>query len=133
MRISDWSSDVCSSDLSGLWPLSFPFRSISIRCRRQCPPVTNEEYTPWSIARQSRPSCPMTSRDNLAKNLRLLRTSRGFSQEALADVAGIDRTYVSALERRKYSISIDRLDQIAQALGVKPYILLMDVMPDKTA
>src|SRR3546814_1047674 len=82
MRISDWSSDVCSSDL-----------------------VTNEEYTPWSIARQSRPSCPMTSRDNLAKNLRLLRTSRGFSQEALADVAGIDRTYVSALERRKYSRS----------------------------
>lgn len=71
----------------------------------------------------------MSSRDNLARNLRLLRTSRGLSQEALADAAGIDRTYVSALERRKYSISIDRLDQIAGPLGVEAYMLLMERMP----
>ena len=49
----------------------------------------------------------------------------GLSQEALADAAGIDRTYVSALERQKYSLSLDRLDQIALALGVEPHALLM--------
>jgi len=71
----------------------------------------------------------MSSRENLARNLRSLRTSRGLSQEALAHAAGIDRTYVSALERRKYSISIDRLDQLATPLGVEPHILLMKTLP----
>jgi transcriptional regulator with XRE-family HTH domain len=71
----------------------------------------------------------MSSRENLARNLRFLRTSRGLSQEALADAAGIDRTYVSALERTKYSVSIDRLDQIAHTLGVEPHVLLMTTMP----
>jgi transcriptional regulator with XRE-family HTH domain len=67
----------------------------------------------------------VSSRENLARNLKALRTSKGLSQEALADAAGIDRTYVSALERRKYSLSIDRLDQLAATLGVEPYMLLM--------
>ncbi|WP_157220442.1 helix-turn-helix transcriptional regulator [Flavisphingomonas formosensis] len=67
----------------------------------------------------------MASRDHLARNLKRLRTAQGLSQEALAYAAGIDRTYVSALERRKYSLSIDRLDQLASSLGVEPYVLLM--------
>jgi len=71
----------------------------------------------------------VSSRENLARNLKALRTSKGLSQEALADAAGIDRTYVSALERRKYSLSIDRLDQLATTLGVEPYILLMSEVP----
>jgi len=58
-----------------------------------------------------------------------LRTAKGLSQEALADAAGIDRTYVSALERQKYSLSIDRLDQIASSLGVAPHVLLMPAAP----
>jgi transcriptional regulator with XRE-family HTH domain len=69
----------------------------------------------------------VSSRENLARNLKALRTSKGLSQEALADAAGIDRTYVSALERQKYSLSIDRLDQLAGTLGVEPHILLMSV------
>ena len=71
----------------------------------------------------------MASREHLARNLKELRTARGLSQEALADKAGIDRTYVSALERRKYSLSIDRLDRIASSLGVEPYVLLMPTPP----
>lgn len=62
-----------------------------------------------------------------------MRTAKGLSQEALADSAGIDRTYVSALERRKYSLSIDRLDQIALALDVEPYELLKPMPPDAEA
>jgi transcriptional regulator with XRE-family HTH domain len=75
------------------------------------------------------PYLKMSSRENLARNLRVWRTARGLSQEALAHAAGIDRTYVSALERCKYSISIDRLDQLARSLGVEPHILLMDELP----
>jgi transcriptional regulator with XRE-family HTH domain len=71
----------------------------------------------------------VSSRENLARNLKALRTSKGLSQEALADAAGIDRTYVSALERRKYSLSIDRLDLLAATLGVEPHILLMSEAP----
>lgn len=75
----------------------------------------------------------MSSRDNLARNIRHLRAAKGMSQEGLAHEAGIHRTYVSALERREYSVSIDRLDRLAASLGVKPYTLLMDELPDTGA
>ena len=41
----------------------------------------------------------------------------------------IDRTYISALERQKYSVTIDRLDEIAKPLGVDTYVLLMNDLP----
>ncbi len=71
----------------------------------------------------------MSSRKTLAHNLRVLRAARGFSQEALADAAMVDRTYISALERQKYSVTIDRLDEIAKPLGVETYVLLMKDLP----
>ena len=60
----------------------------------------------------------MNARDILAKNLRALRRTKGWSQEELADRAQIDRTYVSALERCIYAASVDVLDRLANALGV---------------
>jgi transcriptional regulator with XRE-family HTH domain len=75
----------------------------------------------------------MSSREILARNLRVLRNAKGLSQEALADAAGIDRTYVSSLERRKYSVSIDRLDKLAAQLGVKTHVLLMETLPPGVA
>lgn len=71
----------------------------------------------------------MTSRQILADNLKILRARKGLSQEALADAAEIDRTYVSSLERKKYSASIDRLDRLAAQLDVPTYHLLMPDMP----
>ncbi|MBU3077631.1 helix-turn-helix domain-containing protein [Sphingomonas quercus] len=88
-----------------------------------------DEYTPWIVTRLCRLFGLVASREHLARNLKHLRTARGLSQEALADAAGIDRTYVSALERQKYSLSIDRLDQIALSLGVEPHVLLMPNLP----
>lgn len=61
----------------------------------------------------------------LADNLRRLRAERGLSQEALADAAAIDRTYVSLLERQKYSASVDMIERLAQALSVAPYQLII--------
>lgn len=68
----------------------------------------------------------MSSRLALATNMRSLREARGLSQEALADLAGIDRTYVSALERQRYAASVDTLDKLADALKVRPVELLID-------
>lgn len=66
----------------------------------------------------------MTLRQILGSNLRRIRTDRGLSQEALADMAGIDRTYVSALERQLYSVSIDTIEKLADVLEVQPTALL---------
>lgn len=71
----------------------------------------------------------MSSRETLAQNLRVLRAARGMSQEALADAAKVDRTYISALEREKYSVTIDRLDELARSFGLEPHVLLMKNLP----
>lgn len=66
----------------------------------------------------------MTLRDVFAVNLKKYRYLRGFSQEELAHRADIDRTYVSALERRVYAASIDVLERLAIELSVEPADLL---------
>ncbi len=71
----------------------------------------------------------MNVREVFAYNLKKFRRLRGISQEELAYLADIDRTYVSALERRVYSVSIDVLASIAAALAVQPHELLLK--PDR--
>ena len=53
----------------------------------------------------------------VARNLRRLRVLRGISQENLAVDAGIDRTYVSRLERGLENPTVAVLDRLATALG----------------
>ena len=50
--------------------------------------------------------------------LRETRTEKGLSQEALADRAGLHRTYISQIERGLKSPSLKSLEQIANALGL---------------
>jgi transcriptional regulator with XRE-family HTH domain len=66
----------------------------------------------------------MDIRDVLALNLRKLRGDRGLSQEELAHLADIDRTYVSAIERCIHAASVDVVDKMANALGVEAADLL---------
>jgi transcriptional regulator with XRE-family HTH domain len=66
----------------------------------------------------------MDIREVLARNLRRCRQAKGLSQEALAHEAGVDRTYISALERSAYSASITMVDRLAKVLGVEPSALL---------
>ncbi|WP_292532503.1 helix-turn-helix transcriptional regulator [Methylocystis sp.] len=58
--------------------------------------------------------------------MRRLRAERGLSQEALAHEAGMNRTYLSAVERAERNVSIDNIDRIAKGLDVEPWILLRD-------
>jgi transcriptional regulator with XRE-family HTH domain len=60
------------------------------------------------------------------KRLREVRTSKGVSQEKLADLAGLHRTYVSSVERGERNISLVNIHGLAQALGVK----MAELMPD---
>lgn len=55
-----------------------------------------------------------------ARNLKRLRAEAGLSQETLAFQAGLDRTYISALERGLYSASIVTIERLAKALDVEP-------------
>ena len=50
--------------------------------------------------------------------LRALRAGLGISQEAFADKCGLDRTYISGIERGKRNVSLRNLERIAKALGV---------------
>jgi len=62
----------------------------------------------------------------LAKNMRLLRNDLGLSQEELAHKAKLHRTYIGMIERSERNLSIDNIEKIANALGVKPHQLLLD-------
>ncbi len=63
-------------------------------------------------------------RDILAKNMRRLRAKRGLTQEALAHDSGINRTYLSSVERAERNVSIDNIARIAKGLQVEPWKLL---------
>ncbi|MEL7029061.1 MAG: helix-turn-helix transcriptional regulator [Pseudomonadota bacterium] len=65
-------------------------------------------------------------RATLAKNIRLARAEQGLSQEELADLAGIDRTYVSGIERGLRNPTITVVAKFAEALGTTTPILLTD-------
>jgi transcriptional regulator with XRE-family HTH domain len=58
--------------------------------------------------------------------MRRLRAARGLSQEALAHECGINRTYLSAVERAERNISIDNIARIAKGLNVDPWKLMKD-------
>lgn len=52
------------------------------------------------------------------ERVREIRQSRSLSQEALADRADLDRTYISSVERGRRNISLRNIEAIADALGV---------------
>ncbi|EHR00968.1 helix-turn-helix domain-containing protein [Bradyrhizobium sp. WSM471] len=60
----------------------------------------------------------MKARALVAWNVRRIRVDRGIPQEQLAYDAGIDRSYMSGLERQSENPTIDLLDRLSETLGV---------------
>jgi len=58
--------------------------------------------------------------------LRAAREKLGLSQEELAERAGVDRTYVSILERGLKSPTLETLEKICGALGTLPEQVIQD-------
>ena len=54
----------------------------------------------------------------LGHKVRIISTDRGLSQEALAEKADLNRSFVGLLERGKTNITIKNLEQIANALDI---------------
>lgn len=62
--------------------------------------------------------------NRLAHNLRRLRAARGWSQDDLAEASGLDRTYVSGIERGRRNPTLRVIERIALGLGVDPSELI---------
>lgn len=66
------------------------------------------------------------ARQVLARNVRGLRRARGLSQESFAHASGLDRTYVSGIERGVRNPTLDVLARIADTLHISVSDLLRD-------
>lgn len=60
----------------------------------------------------------MTARSTFAKRLREIRLEKGISQEKLAELSNLHRTYVSSVERCERNITVDNMERLATALDV---------------
>lgn len=57
-------------------------------------------------------------------NLYLYRTRKGLSQEKLAEISNLHRTYISAIERGTRSISLKNIEKLSLALNIPEWKLL---------
>lgn len=62
----------------------------------------------------------------LAYNIKVLRIEKGWSQEYLANECELDRTYISAVERCKWNVSLSTIETLARVLGVPAWQLLKE-------
>lgn len=67
---------------------------------------------------------PNNVRAILAYNIRLRRAQKQWSQELLAFECGLDRTYVSAVERCTWNVSLGNIQKIALALNCHAWELI---------
>jgi XRE family transcriptional regulator of biofilm formation len=63
----------------------------------------------------------------IGKELRKAREEAGLTQEQLAHLTGIDRSYISELEHDKKSPTLDRLSRLGKAIGIRLSILMARV------
>ena len=75
----------------------------------------------------NRPKSVASPRLTLARNVRRLRHERGISQEELAALSGLHRTYVGSIERGERNVSIDNIGKLAAAFGIPLHVLLEEV------
>ena len=58
-------------------------------------------------------------RKSFGQRLRSIRLAKGLTQEELAGKAGLHTTYIGIIERGKQGASLDTIEKLATALGVK--------------
>jgi len=58
------------------------------------------------------------------ERVRAERIRQGYSQEELAELADVHRTYIGMIERAEKNITLKNIEKIANALKIKPEELL---------
>ena len=72
----------------------------------------------------------MDIRRTFGANVRRYRIAAGLSQEAVAVKMGVDRAYVSGMERGQQNVTLLTMWHLAEALDVKPAALLDETVED---
>ena len=67
-----------------------------------------------------------SARRIFAENLRKARLAKKLSQEDLAELANLHRTYVGSVERAERNVSIDNMERLSAAVGVSLPLLLQE-------
>ncbi|MGD8842496.1 MAG: helix-turn-helix transcriptional regulator [Gammaproteobacteria bacterium] len=112
------SSDERPADTGyGQYP-SLVFDALALRTRE------TDDINPYSDVRTAG-----AARRQFARAIRWRRRLNGWSQEALGLSAGLDRSYVGAVERVEVNISMDNADKLAAAFGVSLLELLETDVP----
>jgi ribosome-binding protein aMBF1 (putative translation factor) len=86
-------------------------RGLAVRKRKIVPPQV-EEAAMWDLAKE------------LGKKIKGARKLRGISQESLALMCRVDRSYMGRIERGEVNLTLEKLYQIAQSLDCEPSALL---------
>ncbi|HVX01063.1 MAG TPA: helix-turn-helix transcriptional regulator [Candidatus Babeliaceae bacterium] len=60
-----------------------------------------------------------SSKQKLGKKVRELRKAKDWTQEKLEENSGLDRTYISDIERGMRNPSLKSLEKLAKALKIK--------------
>ena len=68
----------------------------------------------------------LSSNEIVRNNIKFHRITKGFTQEKISELLGINEKSYSNLETGRYNISLDRLDEISRILELEPYILLKE-------
>lgn len=74
-----------------------------------------------------------SDRSKIGKTIRELRAARGWSQEKLAERAGLHPTYVGGIERGERNVGLDNLIKIARALRQHPSALFVAIGRNEVA
>jgi transcriptional regulator with XRE-family HTH domain len=69
---------------------------------------------------------PRSVKSRFGTRLRQLRDERGYSQEELAERAGLHRNYVGGVERGERNVALENIVKLAKALAIRPGELFAD-------